>query len=176
MPHRLLDESTCVRLLKAQTSENEKSKALTDDSCFMYRPGLACVPAGSTGHAPPANGSLGEETVLERAGLAWVEERGHQLFLPLHALSVRQGGSCPHRLDTCNWRYSAACTLTHLPHCLLKQSIQIKQGWARIRANTAGIQRLTWNRNIKEKEKKKKKKMPFYMSPVKSLKYIKNLF
>lgn len=118
----------------------EWSYCLTNDSYIMYRSGRDCVPTGSTGHAPLANSSLGKETVLQGTGLARGEEHGHQLPLPLYAPIVGQGGSCPHCLDARNWCYGSTGTLFHLVHHVLKQGIQIGQGWTWKGAYTAGIQ------------------------------------
>lgn len=91
----------------------------------MYRPPFACVPTSSTGHAPPADDSLSKEEVLQGAGLAGRKESGHQLFLPLHAFVVRQGGGCPHCLHTRNGCYCSTGRLPYFLHHLLKQSIHV---------------------------------------------------
>lgn len=121
-------------------------KALTDDGRFAHRPGPAGVPPGAAGRAPPARGSPSKEQVLQSARLARVEQRGHQLLLPLHALSVGQGGGRSHRLDAGHRCYSAACGPTHLQHRFLKEGIQIRQGRAIKGANAAAIEGLPWKR------------------------------
>lgn len=123
----------------------------------MYRPGLARIPAGSTGHAPPADGSLSKEKVLQSAGLARGEESSHQLSLPLHSLIVGQGGRCVHRLDTRNWCYGSTGSPAHPLHHFLKQNSHIRRAQTRICAYTTCIQRLICRGEKKRKEKKKEK-------------------
>lgn len=123
----------------------------------MYRPGLARIPAGSTGHAPPADGSLSKEKVLQSAGLARGEESSHQLSLPLHSLIVGQGGRCAHRLDTRNWCYGSTGSPAHPLHHFLKQNSHIRGAQTRMRAYTTCIQRLICRGGGKKKEKERKK-------------------
>lgn len=125
-------------------------EALTDDSCSAYRPGFAGVPAGSAGRAPPACRSLSKEEVLQGASLAGAEERGHQLLLPLHALSVGQRGSRSHRVDAGHRGDGSTRRPAHLQHRSLKQGIQIGCRGTFKAANAAVIKGFPWNRNTQK--------------------------
>lgn len=129
----------------------QNSKALTDDGCVAYRPGLAGVPAGSAGRAPPAHGPLSKEEVLQGASLAGVEKCGHQLLLPLHALSVGQRGGRSHSLDAGHRRYGSTRSTTHLQHRFFKQGIQIRQGGTIKAADAAAIEGLSWIRRTQKR-------------------------
>lgn len=128
----------------------ENCGALTDDSCFAYRPGFARVPTGSAGRAPPAHSSLSKEEVLQGTSLAGAKKRSHQLLLPLHALSVGQRGGRSHGLDAGHRGYSSTCGPAHLQHRFLKEGVQVRCRGTFKAANAAVVNGLPWNRNIQK--------------------------
>lgn len=103
----------------------DRNISLTDDGRRLDGPRPAGVPAGAARRAPAAHGPLGEEAVLQGAGLARGEQRGHQLPLPLHALGVGQRGGRSHRLHAGHRRYGAPGRPPHPPHGLLEHRVQI---------------------------------------------------
>lgn len=116
---------------------------LTYDGCPADGLRGSAAPGGSGGSCPPVHGSLGEERVLQRPGLARGEQHLEQLPLPPQPLGEGPVGGGSHGLEAQLRSQAPPRLLLHLHSGVTQKRFQVGQLGNRLQAEPAGSQGLT---------------------------------